>query len=120
MYLIGLVGLCEFEERYPRELSEGMQQRVALCRALTHNPSVLLMDEPFAGLDAMTREELGFGLMCIRDADNKTVIFVTHNITEVILRRTAWSRCHRGRGGLPASWTLRCRGRAPSTSNLRR
>ncbi len=85
MYLIDLVGLSGFEGRYPRELSGGMQQRVALCRALVHNPSVLLMDEPFAALDAMTREELGFELMRIWDADKKTVIFVTHNITEAIL-----------------------------------
>jgi NitT/TauT family transport system ATP-binding protein len=85
LYLIDLVGLSGFEERYPRELSGGMQQRVALCRALIHNPSVLLMDEPFAALDAMTREELGFELMRIWDADKKTVIFVTHNITEAIL-----------------------------------
>jgi NitT/TauT family transport system ATP-binding protein len=83
--LIGLVGLSGFEAHYPRELSGGMQQRVALCRALIHNPSVLLMDEPFAALDAMTREELGFELMRIWDADKKTVIFVTHNITEAIL-----------------------------------
>ena len=62
-----------------------MQQRVSLCRALIHNPSVLLMDEPFAALDAMTREELGFELMRIWDTDKKTVIFVTHNITEAIL-----------------------------------
>jgi len=62
-----------------------MQQRVSLCRALIHDPSVLLMDEPFAALDAMTREELGFELMRIWDADKKTVIFVTHNISEAIL-----------------------------------
>jgi NitT/TauT family transport system ATP-binding protein len=62
-----------------------MQQRVSLCRALIHNPSVLLMDEPFAALDALTREELGFELMRIWSSDKKTVIFVTHNITEAIL-----------------------------------
>ena len=62
-----------------------MQQRVAISRALIHNPSVLLMDEPFAALDAMTREELGFELMRIWGADKKTVVFVTHNITEAIL-----------------------------------
>jgi NitT/TauT family transport system ATP-binding protein len=83
--LINLVGLAGFEKRFPRELSGGMQQRVSLCRALIHNPSVLLMDEPFAALDAMTREELGFELMRIWDTDKKTVIFVTHNITEAIL-----------------------------------
>jgi NitT/TauT family transport system ATP-binding protein len=85
MALIDLVGLGGFEKRYPRELSGGMQQRVSLCRALIHNPSVLLMDEPFAALDAMTREELGFELMRIWSSDKKTVIFVTHNITEAIL-----------------------------------
>jgi NitT/TauT family transport system ATP-binding protein len=62
-----------------------MQQRASICRALIHDPSVLLMDEPFAALDAMTREELGFELMRIWDTDKKTVVFVTHNITEAIL-----------------------------------
>ena len=85
MTLLKSVGLAGFEKRYPRELSGGMQQRVSICRALIHNPSVLLMDEPFAALDAMTREELGFELMRIWDTYNKTVIFVTHNITEAIL-----------------------------------
>ena len=85
MDLLELVGLGGFETRFPRELSGGMQQRVSICRALIHNPSVLLMDEPFAALDAMTREELGFELLRIWDKDKKTVIFVTHNITEAIL-----------------------------------
>jgi NitT/TauT family transport system ATP-binding protein len=85
MQLIDLVGLDGFEKRFPRELSGGMQQRVSLCRALIHNPSVLLMDEPFAALDALTREELGFELLRIWSSDKKTVIFVTHNITEAIL-----------------------------------
>ena len=85
MELLCLVGLGGFEKRYPRELSGGMQQRVSICRALIHNPSVLLMDEPFAALDALTREELGFELMRIWAADKKTVIFVTHNISEAIL-----------------------------------
>jgi NitT/TauT family transport system ATP-binding protein len=82
---IRLVHLEGFADRYPRELSGGMQQRVSICRALVHDPSVLLMDEPFAALDAMTREELGFELMRIWSTDKKTVIFVTHNITEAIL-----------------------------------
>jgi len=83
--LLELVGLGGFEARFPRELSGGMQQRVSICRALIHNPSVLLMDEPFAALDAMTREELGLELLRIWNNDKKTVIFVTHNITEAIL-----------------------------------
>jgi NitT/TauT family transport system ATP-binding protein len=85
MGLLKLVGLAGFETRFPRELSGGMQQRVSICRALIHNPSVLLMDEPFAALDAMTREEMGFELMRIWDTDKKTVVFVTHNIAEAIL-----------------------------------
>ena len=85
MELLNLVGLQGFELSYPRELSGGMQQRAALSRALIHNPSVLLMDEPFAALDAMTREDLGFELLRIWHTHKKTVIFVTHNISEAIL-----------------------------------
>ena len=80
-----LVKLEKFADAYPHHLSGGMQQRVAIARALAYNPGVLLMDEPFAALDAMTREELGFELMRIWSTDKKTVIFVTHNITEAIL-----------------------------------
>jgi NitT/TauT family transport system ATP-binding protein len=83
--LLELVGLKGFELRGPHELSGGMQQRAAICRALIHNPSVLLMDEPFAALDALTREELGFELLRIWAVEKKTIIFVTHNISEAIL-----------------------------------
>jgi NitT/TauT family transport system ATP-binding protein len=83
--LLQLVGLSGFENRYPNALSGGMQQRAAICRALIHNPSLLLMDEPFAALDAMTREELGFELLRIWELHKKTVLFVTHNIPEAIL-----------------------------------
>ncbi len=83
--LLKMVGLEGFENRQPHELSGGMQQRAAICRALVHSPSVLLMDEPFAALDAMTREELGFELLRIWAIEKKTIIFVTHNIPEAIL-----------------------------------
>jgi NitT/TauT family transport system ATP-binding protein len=83
--LLDMVHLTGFEKRLPNELSGGMQQRAAICRALIHSPSVLLMDEPFAALDAMTREELGFELLRIWAIEKKTIIFVTHNIPEAIL-----------------------------------
>jgi NitT/TauT family transport system ATP-binding protein len=83
--LITLAGLEGFEQRYPHELSGGMQQRVAICRALLLNPSLLLMDEPFGALDIMTREKMGFELQKIWSANRTTVLFVTHSITEAVL-----------------------------------
>ncbi len=83
--LLALTGLEGFEDRRPHELSGGMQQRAALCRALVSNPSVLLMDEPFAALDALTREELSLELQRIWTEDRKTIVFVTHSIQEATL-----------------------------------
>ena len=83
--LLALSGLGGSETRLPRELSGGMQQRVAICRALLPDPSLLLMDEPFGALDAMTREEMGFELLRIWEARRKTILFVTHSIPEAIL-----------------------------------
>lgn len=83
--LLIMLGLEEFGDRYPSELSGGMQQRVGIGRALMHDPRILLMDEPFGALDAMTRDQMGLDLLEIWDQDRKTVLFVTHSIPEAVL-----------------------------------
>ena len=82
--ILKLVGLDGFENAYPRQLSGGMQQRVALCRAIIHEPSILLMDEPFGALDELTRLEMNDLLLDLRRVTGATVLFVTHSISEAI------------------------------------
>jgi NitT/TauT family transport system ATP-binding protein len=82
--LLERVGLGDFADRYPWELSGGMRQRVAICRALLHDAPLLLLDEPFGALDALTRDQMNLDLQRIWGADRRTAIFVTHSISEAI------------------------------------
>ena len=82
--LLRMVGLADFMGKRPHELSGGMKQRVAICRALVHDPQLLLMDEPFSALDTITRDEMNVVLLDIWDRYHKTAIFVTHSIREAV------------------------------------
>ena len=83
--MLEMVGLTEFADSYPHELSGGMRQRAAICRALVHNPSLLLMDEPFGALDAMTRDQMALDIQAMWADTQATVFFITHSITEAVM-----------------------------------
>ena len=82
--LLARVGLAGFERKYPYQLSGGMRQRVALCRALIHDPALLLMDEPFGALDALSRDQMNLELQALWQRNRKTVLFITHSINEAV------------------------------------
>ena len=117
--LLKLVGLYEFIENYPNELSGGMQQRVGIARALIHDPDVLLMDEPFAALDALTREHMMIELQDIWMTTEKSVLFITHSIPEAVFlsdrvavmsqRPGSIIREHRVNLHLPPNYSRLCR-----------
>jgi len=86
--LLHMVGLSGSEDKYPYELSGGMQQRAAIARALIHDPKLILMDEPFGALDALTREKMNLELLNIWKASGKTIVFVTHGIAEAVFLGT--------------------------------
>ena len=86
--LLALVGLAGCEDKYPYELSGGMQQRAAIARALIHDPKLVLMDEPFGALDALTREKMNLELLRIWSQAGKTIVFVTHGVSEAVFLST--------------------------------
>ena len=118
--LLRLVGLDDFADKLPQELSGGMQQRASICRALLLDPPLLLMDEPFGALDAMTRDEMNIELLRVwgeaggREGDRKTVLFVTHSIPEAVFLADTRRSAATPRWRRPAGSPRRCSRRTAS------
>jgi len=104
--LLQMVGLSDFSGSYPYELSGGMQQRAAIARSLIHDPKVVLMDEPFGALDALTREKMNLDLLRIWAESNKTILFVTHGIQEAVLLGTQVAVLTAGPARMAAHMTI--------------
>jgi NitT/TauT family transport system ATP-binding protein len=113
--LLALVGLKGSEDKFPYELSGGMQQRAAIARALIHDPKLILMDEPFGALDALTREKMNLELLHIWREARKTILFVTHGISEAVFLGTRVIVLTADRHAWPTISPSSCRTRARST-----
>jgi NitT/TauT family transport system ATP-binding protein len=106
MVLLRLVGLAGSEQKYPYELSGGMQQRAAIARALVHDPKLILMDEPFGALDALTREKMNLELLRIWEESRKTIVFITHGISEAVFLGTRVVVLTAGPARMAANFTV--------------
>ena len=121
--LLNLVGLAGYEDKYPQQLSGGMQQRTAIARAFIHDPKLILMDEPFGALDALTREQMNLEMLRIWRESGKTIIFVTHSIQEAVFLGSHCAVLTAGPARMAEYFPItscrfpaRCRSRPPTNS----